>query len=170
MSNDIEQELARIRDEFIQRHDRICYVFSRAIQQAGWLPIDPPPKPTFAEAMAIVDGHYKAEYGSGLLEDLECLRKETSELRMKIGDDTYHQDGSISDALEDIAKELDCIGSISVNEVEGFGDGCAYQLRNAEFEGGCSFDGDDLPGVEDIVEQLHLLLPEEDTPEESEVA
>ena len=161
MSQDREQELARIRNQFFSLQGAI---FDSLVGLAK------PAKPTFAEALAVVDEHYKAEHGSGFLEDLECLRKETSELRMKIGDDTYHQDGSISDALEDIAKELDCIGSISVNEVEGFGDGCAYQLRNAEFEGGCSFDGDDLPGVEDIVERLHLLLPEEDAPEESEVA
>ena len=164
MSNDIEQELARIRDEFIQRHDRICNVFSRAIQQAGWLPIDPPPKPSFAEALAIVDEHYKEQYEVGFLDVLRGLAKAGRETRETIGHSDFVEDDGVAGYFREVAEELECIGDIAAAEVQGTGEELAAALRNSMDWEVSRISRDDIPDVDNFLGNLEELL-KEDKPE-----
>ena len=164
MSNDIAQELARIRDEFIQRHDRICNVFSRAIQQAGWLPIDPPPKPSFAEALAIVDEHYKEQYEVGFLDVLRGLAKAGREPRETIGHSDFVEDDGVAGYFREVAEELECIGDIAAAEVQGTGEELAAALRNSMDWEVSRISRDDIPDVDNFLGNLEELL-KEDKPE-----
>ena len=166
MSQKLIRELARVCDEEVLTTETLdaFWIFARAIEQAVLDGLDPQPKPSFAEALAIVDEHYKEQYEVGFLDVLRGLAKAGRETRETIGHSDFLEDDGVTQLLKALAEEVECIGDASACDVQGQGEEHAATLRDSLDWDVERISRDDIPDVDDFLGSLEELL-KEDKPE-----